>query len=75
MCAKNLLWGQEENDSEYLREDLLESGCLVEHSKQHEFLMGDQPWKTLEEVLMGHSQIVEWFRKRCCEHLQQALPL
>jgi hypothetical protein len=75
MCAKNLLWGQEENDSEYSQEDFLVSGRLVEHSKQHEFLMGDQPWKTLEEVLMGRSQIVEWFRNRCREHPQQALPL
>jgi hypothetical protein len=75
MCAKNLLWGQEENDSEYLQEDFLVSGRLVEHNKQHEFPMGDQLWKIPAEALAGRSRIVEWFRWRCCEHLQQALLL
>ena len=75
MFAKNRLWGQEENDSEYFREDFLVSGCLIEHNKQHEFPMGEQLWKIPEEALAGRSPIVEWFRWRCCEHLQRALPL
>ena len=75
MCVKTQLYGLEGSDSEYLREDFLVLECLGEHNKQHEFPVGDQLWKIPAEALAGRSQIVEWFRWRCCEHLQQALPL